>query len=386
MKSRFHVQIVSSKPINSYGTTQLRCLQHAEYLQAYGHQVEVSQIYKVNPIKRGIIFAHRAINDKYTNAFLSLAKVRGNIIIYDTDDLIYRFNNKIRTNTGSKDFNRLALLRGLAMMKCDVVTVSTDYLANKARETHEDVRVVRNALSKDFSMQAQKIHKEKQGMAPGTTTIGYFSGSQTHDRDFLLVEKTLIRLLQERNDVKVLLVGKLSFSEKFYSFVNRFNYVKFLPYKKFITLYRDVDINLIPLELEDDFCQSKSELKYIEAGACGVVSVASATDTFKRVIINGVNGFLIESNEWYEVLSRLISSFSFRKDISERAYRDIDKKYSADIRAKELNDILQDISLNYFKRCENKLFFSVAFISFTKLATIRILKKIKKTLRDVLKI
>jgi len=221
MISRLPVQIVSSKPINSYGTTQLRCLQPAEYLRAYGYQVKVDQIYEATPIKQGIIFVHRVKLDKYTDAFLSLARVRSNVIIYDTDDLIYRSKNKIHTNTALKDFNKLALLCGLAMMKCDVITVTTDYLSNKAREFHEDVRVVRNALSKDFFIQSQKVYKEKQDIKPGKVTIGYLSGSQHHDRDFLLVENTLIRLLKERKDVRVLLAGKLSFSEEFYSFGKR---------------------------------------------------------------------------------------------------------------------------------------------------------------------
>jgi len=385
MKKLGFVQIVSSKPINSFGTTQFRCLQTAEYLRTYGYQVNVGHIYEANPIKRGVIFVHRAILDKYTDAFLSLARVRGNVIIYDSDDLIYRLKSDIYTNAGLKEFNKSALLRGYAAMKCDVFAVATDYLAHKAKEFHEDVRVIRNALSKAYSNQARKIYEEKQRLKPNMVTVGYLSGSWAHDRDFLLVEKVLVSLLQERKDVRVLLVGKLSFSEDFYSFGNRFNYVKFLPYNDFVALYRDVDINLIPLEMEDEFCQGKSELKYIEAGACGVVSVASPTETYKSIITNGVNGFLVESNEaseWYKVLSKLIDSLDIRMEVGECAYRHVIEKYSADVRAKELNEMIQDIRLHYLRRYKNKYSSFVTLMGCINLERLRFLRKLKQVVHS----
>lgn len=382
MKNLCIIQIVSSKPINLYGTTQLRCLQPAEYLRAYGYQVKVDHVYEANPIKGGIIFVHRVKLDKFTDAFLSLARVRGNVIIYDSDDLIYRINSGINTTTRFKNFNKLALSCGKAMIKCDVVTVATDYLANKAREFHKDVRVVRNALSKDFSFHARSVYEKRQCKDSDNVTIGYLSGSQHHDRDFLLVENTLIRLLKERDDVKVLLAGKLSFSEEFYSFGGRFIYHKFLPYSELVALYREVDINLIPLEVEDEFCQGRSELKYIEAGACGVVSVASATDTYKRIVTSGVNGVLIESNEWYEVLLRLINSSQFRKELGESAHKNVIEKYSFDIRAKELNEMLQDIRLKYLSRFKNKLSPYDEFVGCLKLAQIRFFRKLKQGVRS----
>lgn len=379
-----NIQIVSSKVINQYGTTQLRCLQLAEYLRTNGYKVEVEHIYNANPIKGGIIFAHRVIFDKYTEAFISFAIARGNIIIYDADDLIYRVNNKIRTNAGLKDFNKYSILRGKAMLKCDVVTVSTEYLANKAREFHKDVRVVRNALSKDISILTQRVYEEKKSLESKTISIGYFSGSQAHDRDFVLVEKTLLRLLRERDDVKVILAGKLTFSKEFYSFGQKFIWHEFLPYSQFIGLYRDIDINLIPLEVEDEFCQGKSELKYIEAGACGVVSVASATDTYKCVIITGENGILIKHNEWYEELIKLINSPKFRKKLGERAHRNVIEKYLADNRAKETDELLKDISIKFQGRfMSKKPSFDIIIIS--KLAVMRTLLKNKKVVRNILR-
>lgn len=380
-----NIQIVSSKPIRSYGTTQLRCLQTAEYLRTYGYQVNVDHIYEANPIKRGVIFVHRAILDKYTDAFLSLARVRGNVIIYDSDDLIYRLKSDIHTNAGLKEFNKSALLRGRAMMECDVATVATDYLKIWAKELHKDVHVVRNALSKEFLRKAEKIYAEKRGIKSDKVTIAYFSGSATHHRDLLLVEEVLIRLLKERKDVRVLLAGKLSFSKEFYSFGERFIYQRFLPYEEFITLFRDVDINLIPLEIENDFCQGKSELKYIEAGAFGVVSVASPTETYKCVITNRKNGFLVESNEcgdWYEVLLRLIDSPEIRKEVGDCARRDVKEKYSADVRAKELDAMVQDIRFHYLRRYKNKYSSFVTLMGCINLERLRFLRKLKQVVRS----
>jgi len=123
-------------------------------------------------------------------------------------------------------------------------------------------------------------------------------------------------------------------------------------------------------------------LKYIEAGACGVVSVASSTDTYKQVITNRVNGVLIESDEWYEALSSLINSPNLRKEQGECAYRNVVEKYSADIRAKELNEMLQDIRLKYLSRFKNKYSPFDEFVGCLKLARIRFFRKLKQGVRS----
>ena len=80
------------------------------------------------------------------------------------------------------------------------------------------------------------------------------------------------------------------------------------------------DINLAPLEIGDPFCESKSELKFFEAGICGVPTVASATRTFRDAITDGVDGFVATSSEeWTDKLDKLIIDPGLRKFMGDKA-------------------------------------------------------------------
>jgi glycosyltransferase involved in cell wall biosynthesis len=62
-----------------------------------------------------------------------------------------------------------------------------------------------------------------------------------------------------------------------------------------------VDVNIVPLQ-ENLFTDSKSELKFFEAGIVRTVTLASPTDIFRRVIENGINGFLSPADSWFDLL------------------------------------------------------------------------------------
>ena len=66
----------------------------------------------------------------------------------------------------------------------------------------------------------------------------------------------------------------------------------FASWEKHLENIAGVDINIAPLEIGNPFCESKSELKFIEAGIVGVPTVAAATQTFREAIEDGVDGFV----------------------------------------------------------------------------------------------
>ena len=53
-----------------------------------------------------------------------------------------------------------------------------------------------------------------------------------------------------------------------------------------------IDINLAPLELDNPFCQAKSEIKFTEAALVGVPTVASPTQAFVYAMRDGEDGLL----------------------------------------------------------------------------------------------
>jgi glycosyltransferase involved in cell wall biosynthesis len=76
----------------------------------------------------------------------------------------------------------------------------------------------------------------------------------------------------------------------------------------------------------------------IEAGACGQVVLASNLEGLKDAIIDGENGFLVESENaaaWMAKISELLADDNFRKEFGEKAARYVKENYSWEIIAKK---------------------------------------------------
>ncbi len=377
------IQIVSKHRITPHGTTQLRCNQPAEYLRMLGYTVEVGCIYTSVPTATKILILHRVKYDHHTRNFIDLSRDRGCHIIYDTDDLLFdpatdeylkRNNKTAMYEDGSKPFSE-------AMLSCDTVTVATGYLAERARMFHPDVRLSRNALSANYLALAQEVVQEH--VSSSLVTIAYLSGSKTHDADFKVVEPALLRLLAENTKAKLVIVGNLSYSDKFYAFGSRFEVRGFTPYSTYADLFRDIDVNLIPLEVTEPFCNGKSELKYLEAGACAVVSIASPTEPLKAAIKDGVNGLLANDSEWFSKLSKLVGSRKIRQKLGAAARDDVLAHYGPNARAADWKLLIETLRSANTPVRDLKIWEKARIVSTLHIyRTTRVLKKLKSKMLD----
>lgn len=271
------------------------------------------------------------------------------MLVYDADDLLFdssveKYISDIRSPSYAKDIKRYKQ----AMLLCDVILVATNFLGEKAKTFHPDVRLMRNGLAPDFIKQASFANTNQQKRNE-YVTIAYLSGSSSHNRDFLLVEDALLRLLREYPHVKVLLAGRLKFSTEFEVFGNRFEYYDFMPYEQLCSIFTQIDINLVPLETEQDFCQAKSELKYIEAGAFGIPSVVSPTMVQKEVVTHDVNGRLVDNNDWYAAIEGLANNKNLRARLGAEARKHVLQYYSADKRTEAWQALVKNIWNEYRK-------------------------------------
>lgn len=351
---KIHIQIASKHKLVKQGTTQLRCFQPAAYLESRGFKTTLSQFYRSIPQPCDILILHRVRKDHFTEKYIQYAHALGAIVAYDADDLIFTDDIHEYMNT----INRNGYVSGSApnpyrqaMALCDVVLVSVPFLAEQAQKFHANVRVIRNALSREYLNSANKVYEQKQkNPASQEITLAYLSGSSSHDNDFKLIEPALIDVLSRHNGIKLLVVGPLRHSGKLFAFKNRFVHKQRVTYSEFSSLFEQIDINLIPLEVDQSFCQGKSELKYFEAGVCGVPSVASPTEVFKEVIKDKENGILANNdNDWINALEYMIRNPEKRKVMGDTARGHVLQNYAPEARAKDWEVLLQDI-LNEHKR------------------------------------
>jgi hypothetical protein len=90
-----------------------------------------------------------------------------------------------------------------------------------------------------------------------------------------------------------------------------------------------VDVSLAPLEVGNPYCEAKSEIKWLEAAAVGVPTVASATAPFRDVIDDGETGLLACTEaDWYQALARLVSDAPLRRRVGEAARHEVLARYA----------------------------------------------------------
>jgi phosphatidylinositol alpha-1,6-mannosyltransferase len=105
-----------------------------------------------------------------------------------------------------------------------------------------------------------------------------------------------------------------------------------LPRKDMKILFSTCDIYISP-NIKVDGSMEGFGITAIEAGACGKVVLASNLEGLKDAIIDGQNGFLVESENseaWAKKITELLEQDSMRNDFGEKAAKFVSENYSWD--------------------------------------------------------
>jgi glycosyltransferase involved in cell wall biosynthesis len=220
------------------------------------------------------------------------------------------------------------------MFCCDITTASTDFLAARMRDLGRQSATIINSLNPEQIELAEKLVKEPF-LQRDTVRIGYYSGSNTHQRDFLICATALQETMRRHPEVHLRLVGLLDLDETWLPFADRIDRSGFMEPLRMLADVRGCDINLAPLEEGNPFCEGKSELKFFEAAVVGVPTLASRTAPFRAAIEDGVNGFLATGpEEWQAHLERLVSSPELRRAVGDAARTTALERFSPDVAAR----------------------------------------------------
>lgn len=296
-----------------------------------------------------VIF-HRVPMDRYVERIFAQVQRQGALPVLDLDDLLY--DPQVFQWIDSPDFAdpvraaqyQAEMARHRATLDaCAAVTVSTDYLARQVRALGKPVWVHRNAFSSEMAAYSADAVRRVPAH-PNRIVIGYASGTPTHDRDFMLVKPALMEIMRKHSQVHLLLVGSLHPGRDWGSLADRLHRIPLVAWRQLPWLMAQFDINLAPLVEDNPFSQSKSEIKYVEAGLVHVPTIASPTDAFTSAIRPGETGLLASSGEqWYAALENLVSRVEERKRMGEAAYAHVWDACHPVTRAYELLDTLNEI-------------------------------------------
>lgn len=283
-----------------------------------------------------IFVFHRVFCTSKIAKIIQKIKSQGKEIIFETDDLV--FDPKyIQGSDYFQNINELErkmyenglgrqILRDPYVKAC---TTTTSFLAEKLAEYKKKVFIVPNRLTlKDLEI-ADEVIRRKPKKAANCIRIGYFSGTYGHNRDFATITDVLMNLMEKYPGLELFLAGPLNIDSKLNKYGDRIKQLSRVSRAKHFENISEADINIVPLEMENPFCEAKSELKFFEAGIVETPTVAVANRTFSEAIDDGVDGFLAKDElEWKEKLEKLICDKNLRIEMGRKAREKALKKYS----------------------------------------------------------
>jgi glycosyltransferase involved in cell wall biosynthesis len=265
---------------------------------------------------------------------------KGKKVFFDVDDLVFdpSYVNLVlssldqdtsKAEVWNQGFGWVGRI-GATLRLCDAAVATNCYLAEMIREfSGKETRVIPNFLNREQIQISDRIFQAKlaNGFGRiGPLSIGYFSGSPTHNKDFRIVTSALEEILHRYGNVSLRLVGYIDLKDELLDHRSR---MEFVPFQDFINLQRVIgstEINIAPLQ-DNAFTNCKSELKYFEAAAVGTVTIASPTFTYARAIEHGTNGYLANSYDWFDELQKVIESIDQLECLSHRAREQAREKY-----------------------------------------------------------
>lgn len=272
----------------------------------------------------GAVVIYRCRYREPLKSLIADVKSHGIPLFYDIDDYIFEYG-QIKDLPFMKDkeyrnFEEYSHLIRACMEQCDGLIVSTDHLKQGVQKSFPGKRVFvnRNVASAQMlilSVLAQNRKRRNRDRL----VLGYFSGSNTHGRDFGMISDVLLEFMKDHEDVYLKIVGCLNLPENFEQVQERIIRIGFLDWKELPDAVASVDVNLMPLE-ESFFHACKSENKWMEAALVKVPTIGNYNEEIAKATAPEENILLCKTKEeWRNGLERFREQ-KLRDEIAKRAF------------------------------------------------------------------
>ncbi len=243
----------------------------------------------------------------------------GCCVVYESDDLL---TEKLpETNYLVKPYQEHIPYIIDVIKRADLVTTSTQFLAEKFSHFNPNVRILPNLID-------QKLWLKKLPVIAKKVQTIVFSGTQGHETDLKSIEKCLLTLHEKyQGKIKFIFIGC---STPVLKELPGTEYYDLVPYREYSSFLQNlsVDIAIIPL-LEGEFNKSKSNIKWLEYSMCGIAGVYSDVLPYQG-IEHGKTGLLAKNNEqdWQNALEWMIENPEQRVEMALAAQQTVIEKYT----------------------------------------------------------
>lgn len=250
-------------------------------------------------------------------------------------------NGKTMGNDGKSGFsiqNNLKRVTDLkwALKHADLVTVTTEKLAEHARKYNDSVYVHDNTI--DFR------HWWKLNNKLNTPLKVVWQGSPSHYEDWYAIKEPLNRLMKEF-DFELYMLGSNYIGIFDESVRQRVHTLPWVPFEahSYRMMSLQADLAIIPLDTQP-FNQYKSSIKWYEMSAMAVPSVVSRVTPYAHSLIEGKTALGYSSpEEFYTACKTLLSNKGLRSNIGNAAYQWVRKHKDLHAEGKRLLETLEEL-------------------------------------------
>jgi glycosyltransferase involved in cell wall biosynthesis len=251
------------------------------------------------------------------DSLITRARAAGCRVLFDVDDLVFdtRYVSLVletldQAPTEGMLDDRFAYMSrmGATLRLCDGAISTNHFLSARIEEFAQlPTWVVPNFLNHLQLERSEEIRRTRHACErpAGVASVGYFSGTPTHNRDFELVATALAKVMTRHTDIRLLIVGFLDIGPALRGFADRIDILPLTDFLTLQTLIGATSLNIVPLQT-NVFSNSKSELKYFEAAIVETPTLATPTYSFRLAIQDGVNGYLVDAYDWEDRLEQAV--------------------------------------------------------------------------------
>ncbi len=302
-----------------------------------------------------VLVLYRVPDGAWARHLLARARALGRATVFAVDDLI--FDPAVADPPpvrGMDAAERRLWHDGVVRYRrtldaCDAFLTTTAPLAAAGRQIGKPTYLHRCGLAARELALGAAARGDRAGTDRAPTRrevrLGYFSGTATHDEDFATIAAVLRRLVERDPSLTVVLAGPVTLDPALAAVSHRVERLPLEPWTELPARIASVDVNLAPLAWRDPFVAAKGAVKYLEAAAVGVPTVASPTEAFRDAIRDGENGLLAaDDDDWIRALTALADDAALRVRLGAAARADVAMRFAPATQGRALRAILEEIA------------------------------------------
>lgn len=339
------------------GTFRYRCYNMVQAINSHLPSVSAGYffLYDLQAIDNltdhlDVLVLVRVRYDSHVDRLVRQARIKGIPVLYDLDDNIFDVEATpllvSSLQQGLSRYGRIEKWVGVvgrireSLELVDGVITTTSFLRGQLQDTFDiPVWVIPNFLNHEQWDYSATLRDHNLQPPEDQPVVGYFSGSASHNRDYQIAADGLRVVLETYPKARLRIAGYLDVPETLSRFQDRIDRLAFMDFLGLQRAIAEVTLNLSPIQ-HNVFAHSKSELKYFEAAAVAVPTVASPAPVFTETIEHTTNGYLADAAAWPEVLLGALSDATQRHDVAARALEHVGDHYTADSVAPRIADVL----------------------------------------------